>query len=69
MSVNVMLCILHKPNYIVNFTYSFGEVPLTIVDKSKYLGVLIQSNLKSKSHILDISAKANHTLSLLRRNL
>jgi len=33
---------LHK----VNFTYSLGEVPLAVVDKSKYLGVTIQSNFK-----------------------
>ena len=63
--MHITQAILHK----VNFTYSLGEVPLTAVEKSKYLGVTIQSDLKWKSHILDVSARANRTLSLLRRNI
>ena len=39
------------------------------MNESKYLGVTIQSNLKWKSHVLNVSVKANCILSLLRRNL
>ena len=50
-------------------SYSLLEDSLNVVNESKYLGVTIQSNLKWKSHVLNVSTKANRILSLLRRNL
>ena len=41
----------------------------TVVDHCKYLGITIQSDLKWSNHIHNVTAKANRTLSLLRRNL
>ena len=52
-----------------NFSYNLSGNSLNVMNESKYLGVTIQSNLKWKSHVLNVSVKANRILSLLRRNL
>ena len=54
---------------VLVFSYNLSENSLNVVNQSKYLGVTIQSDLKWKSHVLNISAKANRILSLLRRTL
>ena len=42
---------------------------LSSVKHYKYLGVIIQSDLKWHKHIQSITSKANQTLALLKRNL
>ena len=49
--------------------YYLHDNPLQIVENCKYLGVTIQSDLKWSKHIHNITVKASHTLSFLRRNL
>jgi len=51
------------------FDYQLHHTSLSIVDHCKYLGITIQLDLKWSIHVYNISAKANRTLSLLRRNL
>ena len=48
--------------------YLHGHI-LNRTNATKYLGVTISSDLKWNSHIANITAKANRTLGLLRRNL
>ena len=42
---------------------------LSPVEHHKYLGVIIQSDLKWHKHIQSITSRANQTLALLKRNL
>ena len=49
--------------------YYLHDTPLEIVDKCKYLGVTIQSDLRWSTHIHNITVNASRTLSFLRRNL
>ena len=39
------------------------------VNQCKYLGILIQSDLKWNSHVNYVTAKANQTLAMLKRNI
>ena len=55
--------------HLVSRQYSLDNRPLTIVDHSKYLEVVLQSNLNSAKHIEEKIAKANTTLAMIRRNL
>ena len=52
-------------------TYYLYDSPLLSSDHFKYLGVTLQSHLwyRYDRHVQDITAKANHTLGLLRRNV
>ena len=50
-------------------SYHIQNSPLTAVTHCKYLGVIIQSDLRWNMHINQITVKANHTLSLLQRNI
>ena len=49
--------------------YYIQNTPLAVVTHYKYLGVCIQSDLQWNLHINQITTKANHTLSLLQRNI
>ena len=49
--------------------YELHGHTLENVSTTKYLGVIIQDNLKWESHISSITNKANKTLGFLRRNL
>ena len=51
----------------VKHTYTLHGHHLEHADKTKYLGVTIQSDLKWDSHINNITTKANKTLGFLRR--
>ena len=42
---------------------------LSVVNQCKYLGILIQSDLKWNSHVNYVTAKANQTLAMLKRNI
>ena len=64
---NVMSISRNKNPFVYNYTLH-GHI-LEHVDKAKYLGVTIQSDLKWHSHINNICNKANSTLGFLRRNL
>ena len=49
--------------------YHIQNTSLAVVTHCKYLGVCIQSDLRWNLHINQIATKANHTLSLLQRNI
>ncbi|KAI8520508.1 hypothetical protein Bbelb_002620 [Branchiostoma belcheri] len=53
----------------INYSYTLHGSPLAKVSKAKYLGVTITSNLSWNSHVDNVTAKANRTLGMLRRNL
>ena len=55
--------------YKMENTYYLYDTPLLSLDHFKYLGITLQSNLRYDRHIQDITAKANRTLGLLRRNV
>ena len=55
--------------YKMENTYYLYDTPLLSLDHFKYLGITLQSNLRYDRHIQEITAKANHTLGLLRRNV
>ena len=55
--------------YKMENTYYLYDTPLLSLDHFKYLGITLQSNLRYDRHIQDITAKANCTLGLLRRNV
>ena len=53
----------------ITYNYSLHGHTLKRTDKMKYLGVMIQDDLKWNTHVNNITGKANKTLGLLRRNL
>ena len=55
--------------YKISHTYHVNNTQLLVVNQCKYLGILIQSDLKWNSHVNHITAKANHTLAMLKRNI
>ena len=61
--------ITNKRKHIREAQYSIHGSILCTLDKAKYLGVTIQSNLNWKPHVNNICKKANSTLGFLRRNL
>ena len=54
---------------IVDVHYSIHGTTLHTVDADTYLGMTIQGSLSWKTHVNNISKKANSTLGFLRRNL
>ena len=69
-SIYYVLKITRAAKHKINFDYQLQlhGTPLCTVDHCKYLGITIQSDLKWSNHIHNVTAKANRTLSLLRRN-
>jgi hypothetical protein len=53
----------------LTYNYQMHGSPLERVSSATYLGVEISSTLSWEPHISNITAKANNTLSMLRRNL
>ena len=51
--------------------YYFNSTPLTVVDHSstKYLGVILQSDLNWNKHVKQKVSKASSMLALIQRNL
>ena len=56
-----------KPSF--SGSYLLNGHQLEIVDKAKYLGVTIQSDLRWDTHVTNITNKANSTLAVLKRNV
>ena len=54
---------------IIDSTYEIHGKQLKLVNKAKYLGVVIAHNLSWKHHINSITAKATNTRLFLQRNL
>ena len=48
-------------------TFSLGNIPLEQVDSIRDLGITIDSKLRFKNHINEITSKANQRAALVRR--
>ena len=55
--------------YKISHSYYIRNAQLSVVNQCKYLGILIRSDLKWNSCVNYISAKANQTLVMLKRNI
>ena len=55
--------------YKISHSYYIHNAQLLVVNQCKYLGILIQSDLKWNSHVNYVTAKANQTLAMLKRNI
>ena len=64
-----VLRVTNKRKHIIHTHYKIHGMILDTVDKTKYLGVTIQSNLNWKPHIRNIAKKANSVRAFLQRNL
>ena len=53
----------------INCNYYLHGHQLEIVSSTKYLGLIISRDLNCDKHISNITAKANETLGLVKRNL
>jgi hypothetical protein len=53
----------------ISHAYQLHGHTLEKVDSAKYLGITIQNNLKMDKHINTMTAKANHSLGFIKRNL
>ena len=62
-----LLRVSNKQNKIL-YNYKIHNIPIIETSSAKYLGVLIDSNLSWKSQYNYVNKKANHVLSLLKRN-
>ena len=60
---------ISKKRKIIDYTYDMCGHSLENVQHNPYLGVEIASDLNWKSHINNITAKANKSLGFIRRNL
>ena len=62
------MCFNQKPCASVA-DYTLGEAKLETTHESKYLGVIIQSDLKFTTHIEQKVARAKQQLSMIKRAL
>ena len=69
MHFNPSKCTILSQNNKSAFYYKIKDEILQSVEASPYLGVEISKDLKWSSQISKITAKANSTLGLLKRNL
>jgi hypothetical protein len=72
MSFNEDKCFtLHitKKRKTTEYDYKLHDQKLAVTKDNKYLGVTISTDLSWNSHINNIYAKANRTISFLRRNI
>ena len=58
-----------KKKTLIKKNYNLHDHTLEHVPSAKYLGITITSDLKWKSHVTNISQKANKTIGFLKRNL
>jgi len=64
-SMHITLSQQHK----ISYTYHIHNAQLSIVNQCKYLGIVIQSDLRWNSHVDHITTKANRTLAMLKINI
>ena len=64
-----VMSISHPRRNKITTSYKVHNHFLSPVEHYKYLGIIIQSDLKWHKHIQSITSKANQTLALLKRNL
>ena len=67
MSFIVSKCSVMLFNQTPSSDYRLGNVLLEIVQQTKYLGVLLQSDLKFSNHICDKVNKANRQIGMIKR--
>ncbi|KAK3085883.1 hypothetical protein FSP39_009995 [Pinctada imbricata] len=60
---------ISKSKNPIKYDYKLHGQTLKHVNKAKYLGVTVQSDLKWNTHVNNITQKANKTLGFLKRNL
>ena len=73
MKFNISKCfvvrVTQSKKYKVLYDYQLHSFTLSSVDHCKYLGVVLQSSFRWSKHIETITAKANSTLGMVRRNI
>ena len=73
MQFNISKCFVMRvtqfKKYTVLYDYQLHNSSLNAVNHYKYLGVVLQSDLQWFKHIEEITAKANSTLGMIRRNI
>ena len=73
MRFNISKCfvmrVTQSTKYKISYDYQLHNTILNSVNHCKYLGVVLQSNLHWSKHVQEISAKANSTLGMIRRNI
>jgi len=69
MSFNPSKCTISRSNSPLHKFYTLCGVVLQHISEARYLGVLLSDDLQWSKHVQHITAKANSTLGLLRRNL
>lgn len=58
-----------RKQQISNFCYNVNNVPLTVVNEQKYLGVTLTHDLRWDSHVANVTSAALRRLFFLRRRL
>ena len=61
--------VTQSKKYKVLHDYQLHISTLNAVNHCKYLGVVLQSDLRWSKHIEEITAKVNSTLGMIRRNI
>ena len=69
MKFNAKKCYLLSTKSKSSFFYTIDNQILKQVQENPYLGINFSDDLKWKSHINNITKRANSTLGFLRRNL
>ena len=60
---------MHRRKRYKHISLQFNDTSLSLSDHCKYLGVILQSNLKWNRHIEETIAGTNSILGLLRRHI
>jgi hypothetical protein len=69
MRFNSKKCYLLSSKTKSSFFYTIGNTILKNVQENPYLGITFSNDMKWKTHISNITKRANSTLGFLRRNL
>ena len=65
---NVIHIIPNKQRKFLTFTYFLRGQTLETLSASKYLGIIIISDLSWSTHVEDVAARGNRTVGFLRGN-